>query len=243
MPINTAKRHGRSESAPLGLAVLTLLAGLSAACSTTGASDVDPAGYDARQRHPILISRDPESLDMPVGMRGPALSPQIERVVRDYVAQYKRDGTGPITIQTPVGSANEIAAASTGRALHYALVRAGVPHSQIVVAPYQAGDHAKTATLRIAYLRVKAVVPSCGLWPERYPANNQNTQSFDFGCSSQQNLAAMVADPGDLVRPRAITPANGSRRANVIQLYVDHGNIGWEPEAAKGLLDAGVSGG
>lgn len=221
-------------------AAFALLATISASCSTTttGTSDVDPAGYDAQQRHPIMISRDPESLDLPVGMRGPALSPQIERVVRDYVRQYKSDGTGPITIQTPVGSANEQAAAATGRAIHYALVRAGVPHAKIVVAPYEAGDNAKTAKLRVAYLRVKAVVPSCGLWPDRYPANVENTQSFDFGCSAQQNLAAMVADPGDLVRPRATTPANGARRANVIQFFVDHGNIGWEPEPAKGLLGA-----
>jgi pilus assembly protein CpaD len=233
--LTTSLRGCSARSACSG-AVIALLATISSGCSTTGTSDVDPAGYDSLQRHPILISRDPEALNLPVGMRGPALSPQIERAVRDYVRQYKSDGTGPITIQTPVGSANEHAAADTGRAIHYALVRAGVPHGQIVVAPYEAGNKAKTATLRLAYLRVKAVVPSCGLWPDRYPASVENTQTYDFGCSAQQNLAAMVADTGDLVRPRATTPANGARRANVIQFFVDHGNIGWEPEPAKGLL-------
>ena len=51
---------------------------------------------------------------MPVGMRGPALSPEIETAVRDYVGEYRADGTGSITIQVPTGSANEVAAASTG---------------------------------------------------------------------------------------------------------------------------------
>ena len=67
---------------------------------------------------------------MPVGMNGPALSPQIETAIRNYVGDYRENGTGSITIQVPTASANEVAAASTGHAIHYALVRAGVPRGR-----------------------------------------------------------------------------------------------------------------
>jgi pilus assembly protein CpaD len=237
MPTTIANLHGSLGRAALGGAVLVLLAGLSSGCSTTGTSDVNPANYDSNQRHPILISRDPEPLDLPVGMRGPALSPKIERAIGDYVAQYRSEGTGPITIQAPTGSANEAAAAATGRAVHYALVRLGVPRNQIVVSPYAVDDHSKVSPLRLAFLQVKAVVPDCGLWPAKQPVNGQNAQYFDFGCAQQQNLAAMVADPADLVRPRAMTPASGARRAKVMQIYIEKGNNGWDPTPYNGLIE------
>ena len=142
----------------LGGAALAALATLSAGCSTTATSDVNPAAYDHRLRHPIMISEEPENFDMRVGMNGPALSREIETAVRQYVSEYRSDGTGSITIQVPTGSANEIAVASTGHAVHYALVRAGVPRGNIQVAPYEVGDHSvRLAPLR---LRVKAVTPT-----------------------------------------------------------------------------------
>ena len=230
--------------AGMGGAALVLLATLSAGCTSTSTGiDSDPMlAYDSRLRHPILVSDEPENFNMPVGMHGPALSPQIETALRDYVRQYSADGTGGITIQVPSGSANEVAATTTGRAVHYALVRAGVPRGRIQVAPYEVGDHSKAATLRVSYLRVKAVVPTCGIWPEDEPNSINNVQYENFGCATQHNLAAMVADPADFLRPKPMAPINGGRRANVIQIYVDVGNTGWNPEPRTDLSGDVVGG-
>jgi pilus assembly protein CpaD len=218
-------------------AALSLVAAVCAGCASWSSGTHDPMlPYDNNLRHPIVISDEPENFEMRVGMRGPALSPQIDTAVRQYVSEYRANGTGSITIQVPTGSANEIAAAKTGHALHYALVRSGVPRGQIDVAPYEVGDHAQMAPLRLSYLRVKAVVPSCGIWPETQPNPINNSQYHNFGCATNQNLAAMVANPADLVRPRPMTPADGDRRAHVMQIYVDTGNIGWEPAVADGLM-------
>lgn len=199
-------------------AALTALAVLSAGC-TTVTPPVNVADHDYRERHPIMLSEEPEVFDMRVGMNGPALSPELEVALRDYVRDYRSNGTGGITIQVPTGSANEVAAGKTGHAVHYALVRAGVPQSHISVAPYHVGDHAKVASLRVSYLRVKAVTPRCGVWPEASPNDFENSQLHNFGCAAQQNLAAMVANPADLVRPQPLDPANGARRSKVIANY------------------------
>ena len=183
-----------------------------------------------------MISEEPEEFRLPVGMNGPALSPEIETALRDYVRDYQADGTGAITIQVPTASANEIAAAKTGQAVHYALVRAGVPHASIQVVPFHVGNHAEVAPVNISYLRVKAVAPRCGIWPETTPASYDNDQYHNFGCAAQQNLAAMVANPADLVRPQATAPAHGARRANVIKLYADVGNTGWAPTPETTLI-------
>jgi pilus assembly protein CpaD len=240
MPKSTAPR-----SLARTVSIFVLMAGslVGAGCtSTVGTSDVvDLREYDYRERHPILLSNEPEVLDMNLGMRGPVLSAKLETAIQQYVGEYRADGNGPITIQVPTGSANAAAAAATGHSVHYALVRAGVPRGQIEVAPYEVGDHSKTATLRLSYLRVKAVVPTCGLWPTGSDTNFENTDSFNLGCASQQNLAAMVANPADLVRPQPMSPANGARRAHVLKIYQDVGNIGWVPEPARGLIDSDVS--
>jgi pilus assembly protein CpaD len=195
---------------------LAAVAAALAGCSTVATSDVD---YDYRERHPIMVSEEPEVLQIEVGMNGPAISPEIERAIRNYVAQYRSEGTGSMTIQVPTGSANEIAAASTGRAVHYALVRAGVPHGRIVVAPYRFDDHARVAALRLSFLRVKAVTPRCGIWPERSATDFNNSDAHNFGCATQQNIAAMVANPADFMRPEPMGSASGARRAKVISDY------------------------
>ena len=217
-------------------AALAALAALSAGCTTTTSEVVDAADFDYRERHPIMLSEEPEVFDMRVGMNGPALSPELEMALRDYVREYRADGTGGITIQVPTGSANEIAAGKTGHAVHYALVRAGVPQSHISVAPYHVGDHAKVASLRVSYLRVKAVAPRCGIWPEGDGSDYRNAQSHNFGCASQQNLAAMVANPADLVRPQPMGPASGARRAKVI---TDYGN-GMDTKSNVVLIASGI---
>lgn len=210
--------HAGTLRTALAGGALAAFAALSAGCtSTPGANPM--LAYDSQLRHPILLSDEPEVLDMPVGMKGPALSPEIEVAIRAYVRDYRAAGTGGITIQVPSGAANEVAAASTGHAVHYALVRAGVPRGNIQVVPYHVGDHARPASLRLSYLRVKAVVPTCGIWPERQANPFDNSQYHNFGCATQHNLAAMVANPADLVRPRTMTPADGSRRADVISKF------------------------
>ena len=219
-------------------ATLAAMAILSAGCSSTGTSDVNPADFDYRLRHPIVISEEPEVMDMQVGMHGPALSREIETAVRDYVGEYRADGTGSITIQVPTGSANEVAVASTGHAVHYALVRAGVPRGRIQVAPYEVGDHSKLATLRLSYLRVKAVVPQCGIWPKDAWGSTRNTDYHNLGCAQQQNLAAMVANPADFLRPRPMSPADGRRRADTMQKY----RQGQDPQTNIMLIPSGLGG-
>jgi pilus assembly protein CpaD len=184
------------------------------------------------------MSEEPENFDIPVGMNGPAVSPEIEVALRDYVGEYRTDGTGAITIQVPTGSANEVAAASTGRAVHYALVRAGVPHGSIRVAPYSVDDRSRPAPLRVSYLRVKAAAPHCGIWPEGAESTLRNSQYHNFGCSAQQNLAAMVDNPADLLRPRPMAPAHGARRAKVIS---DFGQ-GNDTKSNMTLIDTDLGG-
>ncbi len=71
---------------------------------------------------------------------------------------------------------------------------------------------AHAATLRITYPLMGAQVAGpCGLWPaDLGPSNDmkhfENQPYYNLGCATQQNLAAMVENPADLVQPRGETP-------------------------------------
>ena len=47
----------------------------------------------------------------------------------------------------------------------------------------------------------------------------QNRNYENFGCASQANLAAMVAEPMDLIGPRQMSPIDAVRRGQVIKDY------------------------
>jgi pilus assembly protein CpaD len=63
-------------------------------------------------------------------------------------------------------------------------------------------------TARIVVTRSTASVPNCPNWSKTTEANYNSANHPNYGCAVNSNLAAMVADPEDLVRGRESTPRN-----------------------------------
>lgn len=63
----------------------------------------------------------------------------------------------------------------------------------------------------------------CGNFPKDLGRTSQNDQYENFGCAQQNNIAAMVANPNDLIRPRPQTPSDPMRRSKVFDQYRDGG--------------------
>ena len=69
-----------------------------------------------------------------------------------------------------------------------------------------------------------AVTEECGDWSENLAFNPDQRPYPNMGCAVQNNLAAMVANPEDFVKPRAMTPALASNRSAAIDVYNDQPN-------------------
>jgi len=67
------------------------------------------------------------------------------------------------------------------------------------VAPVTEGALAP-GVARVVVTRATATVPNCPNWDSKSDANPHNATSKGFGCAINGNLAAMVADPEDLLR-------------------------------------------
>jgi pilus assembly protein CpaD len=211
--LNVARRRG----AVLGARGL-LIAGLAAAlagCNTTTAQDTTggiPRAY--RERHPIALKEGNKTLVLFVGAGRGGLSPMQRAEVLAFAQNWKRDATGGVTVERPIGGANDRAANDTLKEALSIIVQAGVPNSGIGVRRYNAGE--RNATLRLHYPLMVADAGPCGLWPDDLGPNDakhfENRQYYNFGCATQRNLASMAAEPADLVQPRADGPAYTAKR-------------------------------
>lgn len=71
-----------------------------------------------------------------------------------------------------------------------------------------------SGSVRIIISRSTASVPTCPNWEATSSSDFTNSNHSNFGCASNSNLAAMVADPEDLVRgsdKSTSDPTNGKR--------------------------------
>ena len=81
-------------------------------------------------------------------------------------------------------------------------------------------DNADTGDdVRLSYIRYQAHAEACGDWSVNLASTSANQRSPNFGCATQHNLAAMVADPRDLVSPKPLDPNDAQRRLTVLEKY------------------------
>lgn len=188
-----------------------------AACG--GFNGREDAMYDARFRHPIAVDPQVVTLQIDAPRDKVALSVADKAALGAFADSYKSRGHGLLTISAPSGSPNErtaIALVAETRAL---LSEVGLAQAAVGYAAYRASSANTAAPLVLTYRRFVATASPCGNWSEDYAVNPNNELSPNFGCATQNNFAALVADPADLIGPRDWDPAYAPRRDQVIENY------------------------
>ena len=173
---------------------------------------------DYRLRHPITLEQSARTIDVPVGIHSEKLTPANRSAISNFAREFNRERAARVQIMVPAGSDNENSARYVSRHIRKELIRAGVQAGQIETVAYSAGQ-ATDAPVRLAYPRVEAKVPECGFYPDQLGKNYDNRSYFNFGCSTQANLARQVANPQDLVQPRGWDPRDSGRRGVVNEKF------------------------
>lgn len=174
---------------------------------------------DYRARHPIRLAEAEQSIDIPVATGDYKLSQAMADTVRGFGQNYARASSGTIRIAVPTGSVNARAARAVIPQIKRALASEGISEKRMVVVGYGA-EGGVSAPVRVSFVALTAMTDQCGQWPEDLMENSYGNKNwYNFGCASQNNLAAQVANPKDLFDPRATTPIDAARRGNVIDSY------------------------
>ena len=205
-----------------GMKVAALLAAAVAltACQhrqfTTSSFTPAPAGTS---QYPISVERSEVRLNLDVdpGMQG--LTAVQRSQVSAFINGYRRSAGGQIVVRAPSGTTNESAARNALLDVNSVLEENHIPRNAVRFMPYGNGSTGNPPIV-LSYLGYKAVSSSCGNWTSNLSLTTHNRISPNFGCASQRNLAAMVEDPRDLQRPRAMDPSSAERRDVVRGKYV-----------------------
>lgn len=152
------------------------------------------------ERHPIVVGDVPRSMDVFLAGNS-GLDHRQTQDVREFVAQYKKSGKGPLMAALPAGAPAQRTLAEIRR-----IAAAGGVGGQLRIAP--GPSHPTAASVRLSYAELGArVVSKCGQWPHDMAGGTtlqswENRPYYNLGCSYQTMLAAQVADPVDLLRGR-----------------------------------------
>jgi len=221
----TSKTRGSSPARMTGAKVILLAALTStvAGCKhNEGPQVASWALVDPNQRHPIMVSQQPATLSLRVPRGASGLSPSQRADVMEFASRFRGSdaGNSRLVIAAPSGASNEVAAMNAVQDVRDLLTNGGYSENSIAVEAYHGGG-GQEPPIRISYMRFVAEGPVCGQdWSENLARNPNNVNYPDFGCSNQHNLAAMVANPADLLGPRTQGPRSAERRDDVYNKYV-----------------------
>lgn len=168
---------------------------------------------DGSANHPISV--EPSYRSVKVSFAGPAAplmaddASHLDGLVEDYLAR----GNGSISVSAPEGPGSDQAIRYFGERL----AAMGVPRNRILVGTHDVSNG--DMRVEIGYVGYVASTAPCGDWTTNPSVDDANLPQPDFGCSVQQNMAAQISDPRDLLGPRGMGNVDAARRYTVLGKY------------------------
>lgn len=191
------------------LRALSVLA-VMAAGSCAAPDDKPALSEDGAANHPITV--EPTYRSLKLSYKG-TLSADDEAKLAEFVDDYLTRGNGAISISVPAGPQSS----QTISALGEYLADLGVPRTHILVGTTD--QTSPDGKVEIGYIAYSAHTEPCGDWSVNAADNSDNQTMPNFGCAVQQNIAAQVANPRDLVEPRGLGSADATQRMQVMNKY------------------------
>ena len=173
---------------------------------------------DGAANHPITVAPRYASIKLPFSAPDAGLMPDDAAHFDAFVSDYLQHGNGSISVSAVAGPQ------STGAISYFAerLFSMGVPRDRIVVGTRDAANG--DSGVEIGYVGYVAHSDPCGDWSKDLAGTAGNVTAPNFGCAVQHNIAAMIADPHDLVQPQPLAEGDAQRRSTVIGNY-DKGKV------------------
>ena len=125
--------------------VLCLTMALTSCAGRIHHIDVGAVPDDYRTRHPIVISEQDKTLDLPVGKYSHRLTPATGDIIQGFAQNYLSSNARHMTIMRPAGSGNAHAAKNYAQSVLKKLGQHGVSSKQVTIVPYEASEYGDQA--------------------------------------------------------------------------------------------------
>lgn len=201
-------------AAGIGLSVLS-------ACSSVAPTNV-PASYlqgTALDRNAIGVEKKTEFLEIAIHPQASEISLADKAAISGFVSAYRDHGHGPLIMSLPASSANPqlaVAAVAEARAIAY---ENGVQYEEIE-GTHHGEDSLVSEPMILAFQAYEAIAPDCQSQAMiDYSDISSNNERSSLGCAVRSNLAAMIADPADLLGTRALDKGDPLRRSVILEKF------------------------
>lgn len=200
----------------LGASLMTL-----GACASHAPSAI-PAEYlegTALSRNEVGVAKRTEFLEVAISPEAAELSESDRARIRAFVGAYAQQGHGPLVLSLPQATANpQLAVTALAEARSIAWEK-GVQYDEISGTTHGAGE-AYSQPMIIAFQAYDAVAPECLSKANfEFADASSNNNLPTLGCSIRTNLAAMIADPADLLANRPLDQGDLNRREVILEKF------------------------
>ena len=154
-----------------------------------------PGNRSVYSVHQPVVERSSVALDVTTSNNGLPVAEQ-RRVAAWFEAMDLRYGDR-VSVEDPLDRPETRTAVADIAGRYGLLLSDGNPVSSGELQPGQA---------RVVILRSRASVPGCPDWSAKSDATLKNGISPNYGCANNSNLAAMVANPEDLIKGQKGSP-------------------------------------
>lgn len=194
---------------------LTALAG----CASHAPTSTPPEYLEGTTltRHEIGVQKRTEFLEVDIDPVASQLTLKDRARIEAFVYAYRARGHGPLIMSLPTSSANPqlaVAAVAEARAIAY---ENGLSYNEIAGNTH-GGDTPEP--MIIAFQAYDAIKPNCkSLANYDFSDASSNNDMPSLGCAVRSNMAAMIADPGDLLGGRPLGEGDALRREVILDKF------------------------
>lgn len=168
------------------------------------------------KRHEIGVHAKQERLEITLNQNATGLSIAERGLIRNFIRAYNDHGHGPLMIVLPEGAANQQFAVQAVAEAREIAFQNGVEYEQI----HGRAEARAVPTMTFSFKAYDAIAPDCETFATVDFADvSYNGDLPNMGCSVRTNMAAMIADPADLLGTRELDPADVVRRQTTFEAY------------------------
>lgn len=216
---------------------------LISACQSDGPPTNVPAEYfsgTTLDRNAIGVTQHTEYLEVRMDPRDTQLRmPQLMKV-QSFLDTYRDVGHGPLVISMPRDSENDQLAVAAVAEIRQLAWEAGVGYEKMLGAAYNATERTDTPIV-MAFKSFKAHAPDCVSMAELDVTNAvSNSDLPNLGCAVRTNMAAMIAEPADLLGERDLDEGDLVRRSTQLELWRGGETTAAERTPAESAVVSGV---
>lgn len=196
----------------IAVAALTL----SACGSREPAVPVEYVDRTLLDRHQIDVIETAETLEIVLDQDASELSLVDKHRVRGFVRAYEDHGHGNLVLLLPEGTPNQQFAVGAMAEIRAIAFESGVGYEEIA----GGSKFGSYPSIILSFRAYEALRPDCkGFGEVDVTDLRANADLPNLGCSVRTNLAAMIADPADLLGLRELGPPDTARRQRTFDLY------------------------